>query len=228
MIRSYLFVPANRPDRCTKAVASEADAVIVDLEDAIPGDQKDAARAALINWLSPAHSVFIRINGTQTKWFQDDLSACRHPGVRGVVLPKADEVTDIETTASQLNSGQTVLPMVESALAFSNISHLASAKSVSRLLFGSLDLQIDLGMNAEEDELLYFRSQLVIASRIAGIEPPVDGISPTFTDRDRIELDADARGDLVFPASSAFTQNKQRSRTRSFCQRRKKSDGRVG
>src|SRR5688572_10554686 len=78
--RSYLFVPATRPDRIAKAFASGADAVIVDLEDAVALDAKDTARAALANALNPERPVIVRINAATTLWFAEDLRLCRAPG----------------------------------------------------------------------------------------------------------------------------------------------------
>ena len=92
--RSYLFVPGNRPDRYAKAIAAGADAVIVDLEDAVPPQDKSAARAALAAWLSPEHPVHIRVNGAESQWFRDDLAVCNKPGVAGVLLPKAERAED--------------------------------------------------------------------------------------------------------------------------------------
>src|SRR6478672_3740457 len=88
--RSYLFVPGNRPERFDKACAAGADAVIVDLEDAVPSADKAAARAALAAWLSPQKPVLVRINGADSAWFEDDLLLAAKPGVAGIVLPKAE------------------------------------------------------------------------------------------------------------------------------------------
>src|SRR5437660_9769747 len=85
--RSYLFVPGNRPDRFEKAWQSRAHAVILDLEDAVEGTQKDQARENVASWLSPERPVYVRINGTETPWFERDLEVVRMPGVLGVVLP---------------------------------------------------------------------------------------------------------------------------------------------
>jgi citrate lyase subunit beta/citryl-CoA lyase len=87
--RSYLFVPGNRPERFDKACAAGADAVIVDLEDAVPAADKDSARCALAAWLSPEHPVYIRINAAGGAWFDADLALCGLPGVAGIVLPMA-------------------------------------------------------------------------------------------------------------------------------------------
>ena len=81
MNRTYLFVPGNRPERYAKALAAGADAVIIDLEDAVAPAEKTAARDALRAWLSPAHPVLVRINSADTAWFEDDLALAGLPGV---------------------------------------------------------------------------------------------------------------------------------------------------
>ncbi len=87
--RSYLFVPGNRPDRFSKAYAASADAVIIDLEDAIPPDEKVAARDSVRKWLSPAHPVFIRVNSAGSEWVGDDVTLCAEQGSSGMLCPKA-------------------------------------------------------------------------------------------------------------------------------------------
>ncbi len=175
--RSYLFVPGNRPERFAKACASGADAVIVDLEDAVPPAERPAARAAVASWLSPEHPVLVRIS--------DDIGLCSHPGVAGVVLPKAERVEDI------MAIGHTnILPIIETARGFWNLTAIAHAPNVRRLMFGSIDFQVDLGIHGEGEELLYFRSQLVLVSRIAALDPPVDGITTAFNTPDLVRADA--------------------------------------
>lgn len=183
--RSYLFVPGNRPDRFAKACASGADAVIVDLEDAVPPRERAAARAAIAAWLSPERPVLIRINGATTEYFRDDLDLCANPGVAGVVLPKAERVEDIAAIGHAH-----VLPIIETARGFWNVAAIAHAPNVRRLLFGSIDFQVDLGIHGEGEELLYFRSQLVLVSRIAGLPPPVDGITAAFNNPELLHADA--------------------------------------
>src|SRR3712207_3046908 len=83
---TYLFVPGNRPDRFDKALSSGADAVILDLEDAVEPATKDAARAMIRNWLDSAPGgscVLVRVNDESTPWFTDDLGLLGHPGVAG-------------------------------------------------------------------------------------------------------------------------------------------------
>ena len=186
---SYLFVPGNRPERFAKACAAGADAAIVDLEDAVPPAEKTAARTALANWLSPEQPVLVRINGAETEWFGDDLSLCRMPGITGVVLPKAGGIEHIRSVRKSIGAGS-ILPLIESAQGFWNALEIARAPGVQRLVFGPIDFQVDLGIRGDVEELLYFRSQLVLVSRLAGIEPPVDGVSTAIDDAEQLRADA--------------------------------------
>lgn len=186
---SYLFVPGNRPERFSRAAGAGAHAVIVDLEDAVPPADKVAARESLAAWLSPDRRVMVRINAPNTEWYQGDVALCRHPGVAGVVLPKAEEVGP-ELLALCAGSDRTILPLVETAGGFDRARALASAPGVERLLFGSIDFQVDLGIDGDGDELLYFRSQLVLASRLAGALAPVDGVCPEIDDPELLQAEA--------------------------------------
>lgn len=175
--RSYLFVPANRTERFAKAFEAGADAVIVDLEDAVRPTAKAAARAALAAWLSPGQPVLVRINSVDSDWFRDDVELCKAPGVAGIVLPKAERADDILFLAGRIEPSILILPLIETAVGFHKAYELAQARQVQRLLFGSIDFQLDMGINGDDEELLYFRSQLVLMSRLAGIHAPVDGVS---------------------------------------------------
>jgi len=186
--RSFLFVPGNRPERFDKAWAAGADAVIVDLEDAVPPAEKVAARTAVGAWLSPQRPVLIRINAAGTDWFDDDLALCARPGVAGIVLPKAERIEDIGLL--ERAGTQTVLPLIESAQGFENARLLADCAPVQRLLFGSIDFKLDLGIEGDDDALLYFRSHLVLVSRLADLQPPVDGVSTEIADTERAGDDA--------------------------------------
>ncbi len=177
--RSYLFVPGNRPDRFAKAYASKADAVIIDLEDAVPPAEREAARAHVATWLSPDHPVLIRITGAS-----EDYALCERPGVAGVVLPKAERIEDLAAIPHTR-----LFPIIETARGFWNVSDLAHAPHVERLMFGQIDFQLDLGIQGDGEELLYFRSQLVLVSRIAGLQPPVYGITTAFHTPEPVRAD---------------------------------------
>jgi citrate lyase subunit beta/citryl-CoA lyase len=187
--RSYLFVPGNRPDRFAKACAAGADAVVVDLEDSVPAADKMTARAAVAAWLTPAQPILVRINVANSEWFRDDLNLGGKPGIAGVLLPKAERVEDIHIVAQHFGAAAPILPQIETARGFWNALALAGAEHVQRLLFGSIDFQLDLGMAAEEDELLYFRSQIVLVSRLAGIQSPVDGVTTDINSPERVRAD---------------------------------------
>jgi citrate lyase subunit beta/citryl-CoA lyase len=198
--RTYLFAPGSRPERFGKALEAGADAVILDLEDAVgPGD-KAAARDAVAGWLSPQRPVLVRINGSDTAWFEDDLAVCALPGVAGVVLPKAERPEQVAAVAARAGAGVPVLPLIETAAGIWNAHAVATAPGVQRLLFGSIDFQVDLGIDGEGEELLHFRSQLVLVSRVAGLLAPVDGVCTAIDDPARIREETQRARRLGFGA----------------------------
>ncbi len=187
-MRTLLFVPGHRADRFDKALAAGADAVIIDLEDAVAPADKPAAREALRAWLNPARPVIVRINSAETPWFADDLALCGLPGVAAVMVPKAESA---DTIAQVMAAGaHGALPLIESGAGFAAVNAIAAAPGVRCLAFGSIDIQVDLGMrDALEDELLPFRLGIVLASRLAGIGAPLDGVSTAIDDADRLHAD---------------------------------------
>jgi citrate lyase subunit beta/citryl-CoA lyase len=189
--RSYLFVPGNRPERFEKARASGADAVIFDLEDAVQPQEKQAARETVREHMDAARPAFVRINAADTEWFANDAAAiANHPGVTGIVLPKAETREQIETVLAHAHSSLTILPIVETARGFANLTLLCAAPQVQRIVFGTLDFQIDLNIEGDGKELDMFRSQIVLASRLAGLTTPVDGVSTVLDDPVVIESEA--------------------------------------
>ena len=186
LIRTPLFVPAHRPDRFAKAAASGADGLILDLEDAVPVADKDSARAALAVEFT-ALPVLVRVNARDTIWHDADLQAVKALRPAGVILPKAASAADV--AAVQAATGLPVLALIESA------EGLAAARSIAaggaaRLVFGSIDFCADIGAAHERDILLPVRSELVLASRLAGIAAPIDGVTVTLDDPAACEDDA--------------------------------------
>jgi citrate lyase subunit beta/citryl-CoA lyase len=197
--RSFLFVPGNRPERFVKALGSGADAVIIDLEDAVPTPAKIEARAAVATWLSSEHSVYVRVNGHGTKWHEEDVRAMAgRPGLRGLVLPKAQDPRAVADTATQLTGAATVVPAVESAQGLWNALEMARCPRVERLAFGHLDFQRDLGIDGEDEEILFARSHLVFMSRLAGVGAPLDGITAALDDPDKLRRDVERARRLGF------------------------------
>jgi citrate lyase subunit beta / citryl-CoA lyase len=198
--RSYLFVPADRPERYAKALASGADVVIVDLEDAVAPAAKDSARAALAAWLDGGGSgVAVRINDAASAGFEADLAIAARSGVVAVVVAKA-EGAGVLARVRAAAPAAALLPLIETAAGIDRLGEIAAAPGVHRLVFGSIDLQLDLGIEGEGDELLMFRSQLVLASRLAGLEAPVDGVSTAIDDAAAIGADTRRARRLGFGA----------------------------
>ena len=189
---TFLFVPGNRPERFAKAMASGAGAVIVDWEDAVAPADKAAARGLLaqaLHGLPPADRarLVLRINAAGTPWHTDDVAALRDlaaHGLQAVVVPKVENAAALAPVAAALGAGGVLLPLIESAAGLDAVRAIAAAPQVARLLFGHLDFRADLGLacGPDEEELLPVRLQLVLASRLAGLAPPVDGVTAETKD----------------------------------------------
>lgn len=196
--RSFLFVPANRPERYAKALASGADAVIIDLEDAVAPTERDAARALLrAAWAHIAVAdrarVLVRINADGSPWHAGDLAlvgVLARDGLGGVVLPKAECANALAAIAAAC-PGVATVPLVESAEGVAALDVMARAPQVLRLALGHIDLQVDLGMACGPDqaELAPLRWAMVLASRRAGLVAPVDGVSTATGDPETLAHD---------------------------------------
>lgn len=178
-IRAPLFVPANRPERFEKAAKSGTDAVILDLEDAVAADAKDAARAALRKDFTDL-PVMIRINASGTAPHDADLRAVAALRPAAVILPKAEAVAEVEAVARAVDTP--LIALIESAPGLANARQIAAAFGVVRLAFGSVDFCADLGCAHLRELLLPARSELVLASRLAGVAAPIDGVTVQLDD----------------------------------------------
>ena len=198
--RSFLFVPANRPERFAKALTSGADAVIIDLEDALSPGDKPAARAQLAQGfmpLGPADRarVVVRMNALGTPFHDDDLvllASLVAQGLGGVMVPKAETVLGLQRVVDALGPRCALLPLIESVAGLDAANALATGPQVLRLAFGNLDFQADLGLacGPDEPELVPVRLAVVLASRRAALPQPVDGVTPGT--QDTVQLQADA------------------------------------
>jgi citrate lyase subunit beta/citryl-CoA lyase len=193
--RTYLFVPGNRPERFAKALASGADAVVLDLEDAVAADAKAYARNAIADWVATATEadrarVMVRINDVQSAAFADDLLLLRDAVIRGAMLPKAELSQQIDAVRAAA-PGVAVLALIESARGVANAQAVAAADGVTRLVFGTLDLALDLDLDISEasDALLHAAGCLTIASRVAELPTPVAGVTPQIDDAGRLMAD---------------------------------------
>ncbi len=199
MDRSYLFVPGDRSDRFEKALASGADQVILDLEDAVALAKKSAARAAVVQWLRPERPVIVRINSIDTEWYCDDIELARLPGVAGLMIPKTEKLEgDVLNLCAAHH--KFIIPLIETAQGFENMAEIAAQPNVQRFAFGSLDFQVDLGIPGEGDALLLFRSQIVLRSRRANLQSPIDGVSVDIHNREQLLADTEHARQLGFGA----------------------------
>lgn len=188
--QSLLFVPGDRPERFEKALNSGADAVIVDLEDAVAPAAKEHARSVIASWVSPERPVLVRINARGTPWFAEDAKLRGLPGIAGIVLPKAETADDIEALFGGSSDRIPVYPLIETGAGLWNAREVAAAPYVRQLLFGTLDFIADMGIEGDAEELNPYRAALALASRVSGIEPPIDGVTPAIDDIDRLTSDA--------------------------------------
>lgn len=197
--RSWLFVPATRHERFAKAAASGADRVIVDLEDSVaPPEKREAARALLAASLPASVPVYLRVNGHGTEWFEDDLAVAARLPIAGIALPKADAAEHVARAAAALPPSHRIVPILESAVGVWNALDVARAPRVERLAFGALDFELDTGMRDEGDAMAYARSRVAIASRVAGVAPPIDSVTVGIDDEAAIARDAERGRRLGF------------------------------
>jgi citrate lyase subunit beta/citryl-CoA lyase len=188
--RSVLFVPGDRPERFDKALASGAHAVILDLEDAVLPARKAAAREAVRVWLARApRPVLLRVNPAGTPWHAEDCALAASPGVASLMVPKAEDPALLAALAASLRQGQGLVPLVETAAGVLRAAEIARAPRVTRLAFGTIDLLADTGIRGDGEELDPVRVQLVLASRVAGIAAPLDGVTLATDDAAQIERD---------------------------------------
>ena len=195
--RSFLFVPANRPERFAKALASGADAVILDLEDSVPLASKAEARAAIRQaWpqlQQAACAVVIRINSPETEWGPQDLAGLQGlPGLAGIMVPKCEGAATLARVA-QAFVGVPSLPIIESALGYLALREIAQAPQVGRLVVGHIDFLADTGMVCAQDqrELDSLRFEVAMCTRLGNLAPAVDGVTVSVDDEALIRADTE-------------------------------------
>ena len=209
-IRSALFVPGNRPDRIDKAVNTPADAVIVDLEDAVPPAMKAEARP-LVREKLEAHNtprLLVRVNALDTKFVQADLDELVVDGLACIIFPKMEKPEQVRKANQLLSKAETkngipdgtisMIALIESALGVENAFQIASEKTdparLFTVAFGAADFTLDMGieMTKSGEEIAFPRARLTVACRAAGVEPPID--TPYMIDlKDPQAVEADAR-----------------------------------
>ena len=221
MIRSFLFTPANVARRIEKALGLDADAVILDLEDSVAPSDKASSRPAVVAALARQRQclLYVRCNAPSTSWCYGDLVHTVRKGLDGVVVPKIESAADLhaidwllanlEREHGMAEGSLDLMPQVETAAGVQRVDRILQARSlrpyagpwrVKRLCFGAADYANDMGLSPtlDEAELADARARIVLASRAAGVEGPID--SPWFH----------------FKETAAFARALERSRRGGF------------
>ena len=232
LYRSLLFAPGNQPRKVEKALGLDADGVILDLEDAVAVSEKDSAREQVLKALQGPRVGFayVRVNAHHSPFLEGDLRTVVAPGVDGIMLPKLESVAQLEEVdglirqrerEQGLEAGRIdLLPIIETARGLAMLESFgAVATGVRRLAFGAADYTLDLGMRwtPEERELDYPRSRIVLGSKLAELEPPIDTVFTHLGQIDALRRSANLARDLGFqgklcihpeqiaPVNEAFT-----------------------
>ncbi|OZI20951.1 CoA ester lyase [Bordetella genomosp. 9] len=191
VLRSLLFAPANHPRRVEKALTLQTDAVILDLEDACAVSEKVASRAKVSDAMALPRSclAYVRVNPLATEFAYGDLVETVRPGLDGVVLPKVESAAELltadwlirqmERERGMPDGGVDLIPIIETARGLACLPEiLAATPRVKRAAFGAGDFTLDLDLiwTRDESELNAYRARMVLQSRAAGIEAPLDTV----------------------------------------------------
>ena len=208
LLRTALFVPGNRPDLVDKAVRTDADAIIIDLEDTVPPPQKEETRHIVRQKIIEHgdRGIIARINGLESEYMRGDLHEVVVKELSSILMPKVEKRADIEEINRLLREEETknripignisIIPLIESAMAVENSFRIASTRTdpdrLLTLAFGAADFALDMGITLTKtgEELSYARSRLAVACRAAGVEPPLDTpFMLDLTDREALQED---------------------------------------
>lgn len=193
-----LFAPASRPKLISKAWESGATCIIIDLEDAVAPDDKDMARENVKLAMQTKSDVptYLRINTCGTKWHELDVELLSTFDFHGVMLPKTETVEDLKAVRRAINYNQKIIGLIETAKGMVCVNELA--RHCDRLAFGSIDYCADLDIAHTEQTLLFARSSIVLASRVAEISAPIDGVTTSTKDENLIKSEAAHSQELGF------------------------------
>ncbi len=209
MNRSYLFAPGHNAKLLDRVFTAGADAVMLDLEDAVPPAQKAAARRMVAAALAdppaagaPAPRAWVRVNAARTDLCAADLDAVA-ADAHGIRIPTAESPEDVAWVAERA-PGKPIICAVESARGLLAAAEIAAAPGVAHLAMGGVDLQQDLATDGSNLATLYARSHLVVCSRAARIGPPIDSVFPRLADDDELRAQAEFARSLGFFGKSAI------------------------
>lgn len=174
--RSWLLTSAANEDSFEPNYESEADSIILDLEDGTPAGQKESARERVVEALNTGMRAWVRVNAITTDHWREDLAALSEAeGLRGIVLAETEQPDHITRTAMMSRAGTPVIALIESAVGLLAAPEIAKAPGTFRLAFGTGDFRKDTGISDDPMAMAYARSQLVLASRVGNLPGPIDG-----------------------------------------------------
>ena len=218
--RSALYMPGSNPRAVAKARSLPCDAVILDLEDAVAPDMKDAARGAVLAELTARgfghREVTVRVNGFGTPWMAEDFAAVAAAKPDAIVVPKVDSV-DQAAEAVRLAAGVPVWAMIESPRAVLDADKIAAVAGVTGLVAGMADFAKDIGARPGADrlELLYALQRILIAARAAGIVA-LDGVHADIGDLDGLEVACRQGAAMGFDGKTLIHPNQIEAANRAF------------
>ena len=215
-IRSYLYVPGSDPRRIEKALASEADAVVLDLEDAVAPNRKEEARETVAGFLRSGHEkpIFVRVNAPGSALAEEDIEAVAGPNLAGLRAPKTESAEAVRRVAKRLEDLRCeagIQCLIESALGLELVFEIArSHERVVGMSLGEADLAADLGVRDDEG-LFYARSRLVVATRAAGLPGPVQSVYTNVRDEEGLRRSTEEGKNQGFVGRSAIHPNQLRT-----------------
>lgn len=211
--RSFLFAPGNHPRKVAKVFDFGSDAVILDLEDAVATAEKIATREAVAAALRLPRGTlgYVRVNGFETEFCYGDIAAVVGPGLDGIVLPMVESaaqllavdwmVTNLERQSGLEPGAIDIIPILETGKGVAALDEIAGSGSrVRRMAFGAGDYTLDMAMEwtLDEIELDHVRARMVLASRAAGLEAPIDTVWVQIKDLDGLRNSAERAARMGF------------------------------
>lgn len=225
-LRTALFVPGNRPDRVDKAVRTSADAVIIDLEDAVALTEKEASRSKVRDKIleHAERKIIVRINSLDSPFFEGDLAEVVTGNLACLMVPKVESAAHVreinenllkvEKEKGMVQGTVSIIPLIESAGAVQNIFRIATEKTepsrIYCVAFGAADYTLDMGIEITKEgtELSYPRARIAVASRAAGIAPPLDTpFMMDLKDMEALKVDAGRAKRLGFQGKLCIHPN---------------------
>ena len=211
-IRSYLYVPGSDPRRIENALASEADAMVLDLEDAVAPNRKEEARETVAGFLRSGDEkpIFVRVNVPGSALAEEDIEAVAGPNLAGLRAPKTESAEAVRRVAKRLEDLRCeagIQCLIESALGLELVFEIARAhERVVGMSLGEADLAADLGVR-DDVGLLYARSRLVVATRAAGLPGPVQSVYTNVRDEEGLRRSTEEGKNQGFVGRSAIHPN---------------------